>query len=147
MVTMRSRWIWGLCALMLIGFGHPAAVHPQQKDAPRAAAVARPKLVEAVLCEGIRNFAPVNRAVVFSVGIGGASCFTAFEEIPDTMFIYHSWFRRDKLITTKRLMLKAPKWATFSSIQLREADIGPWHVEIHDDAGRVLETLRFSITE
>jgi hypothetical protein len=47
----------------------------------------------------------------------------------------------------KRLILKPPRWASVSSIKLREADKGPWRVEIRDAEGRLLATLRFSITD
>ena len=59
----------------------------------------------------------------------------------------HKWYRRGELITTKRLTLKPPRWSTYSSIQLREADKGPWRVEIWDDYNHLLDTLRFSVTE
>jgi hypothetical protein len=45
------------------------------------------------------------------------------------------------------LTLKPPRWSTFSSIQLREADKGPWRVEIVDEKDRLHKTLRFSITD
>ncbi len=106
-----------------------------------------PILVEAVMCEDIQQYAPVNRAVVFANDIGQVVCFTAFENVPNEMFIYHSWFRSDKMITSKRLTLNPPEWGTFSKILLREADIGPWRVEVHDQQGNIIKTLRFSITE
>jgi hypothetical protein len=53
----------------------------------------------------------------------------------------------DKLSTKKKLVLKPPRWSTFSSIQLREADKGPWRVEITDDDENILRILRFSIVD
>jgi hypothetical protein len=106
-----------------------------------------PELVDAVMCEGVRELAPVNRAAVFSIATGKVSCFSSFDPVPRQTFIYHRWYYRDELSTKKRLFLKPPSWSTYSSIQLREADKGPWRVEIADEKGRIFETLRFSVTD
>ena len=141
---LRMTWFGIILILMLI-VGQPLL---SQEDNPTdESASPVPVLTEAVMCEDIQKYAPVNRAVVFGTGIGQVVCFTAFENIPSKMFIYHSWFRRDVLITSKRLTLNPPEWASFSKILLRQADIGPWRVEIHDQEGNIIKTLRFSITE
>lgn len=104
-------------------------------------------LGQAVMCEGIKDYAPVNKAVVFSMEIGKIYCFTSFDHVPEKTVVYHNWYRSDKLITTKRLSLQPPKWSTFSSIQLREADKGPWRLEVKDQAKKVLRIVKFSVTD
>ena len=104
-------------------------------------------LVQAAMCEGIKDYSPYNQAVVFSRTIGKVSCFTCFDPVPEKMFIYQNWFHRDRLSTKIKLFLQPPRWSTFSSIQLREADKGPWRVEITDQGGKLLHVLRFSITD
>lgn len=105
------------------------------------------KLVKAVMCETIQEYAPVNTAVVFSMELGRVSCFTEFDLVPEKTYIHHKWYRKDSLITDKRLTINPPRWSSFTSVQLRDADKGPWRVEITDEKGRHLRTLRFSITE
>ncbi len=104
-------------------------------------------LDHASMCEAIKDYTPHNEAVVFSTAIGKVSCFTSFDPVPRKTYIYHKWYYKDKLSTKKRLLLYPPRWSTYSSIQLRETDIGPWRVEIYDDKGKLLKILRFSITE
>lgn len=104
-------------------------------------------LGRAVMCEGIRDYKPENVAVVFSISIGRVSCYTAFDVVPKETFIYHKWFHKDKPSTEKRLTLQPPNWASYSSIQLRETDKGPWRVEIYDQENNLLHTIRFSITD
>ena len=104
-------------------------------------------LGQAVMCESLEAYSPENIAVVFSIGVGKVLCFTSFDNVPEEMVIYHSWYRKDQLSSKRKLTLKPPRWATFSGIQLREADKGPWRVEITDDGGNLLRTLRFSITD
>ena len=104
-------------------------------------------LDRAVMCEEIKDFAPQNPAVVFSIKIGKVACFTSFDSVPKKTFIYHKWFHKNNLSTDKRLTLQPPRWATYSTIQLRETDKGPWRVEISDQNGKLLYILRFSITD
>jgi hypothetical protein len=104
-------------------------------------------LVTAAMCEKIEELTPFNPGIVFSVTMGKVSCFNLFDPVPESSFIYHKWYYRDKLTTRLKLSLKTPRWSTFSSIQLREADKGPWRVEVTDSDGNVLQTLRFSITD
>ena len=104
-------------------------------------------LVEAVLCEDIQGFVPQNRTTVFSIERRTAFCFTAFDPVPQKAIIYHHWFHRDTPSARIKLTLKPPRWSTYSSIQLRVEDIGPWRVEITDEQGNIFHILRFSVTE
>ncbi len=116
---------------------------------PPVAASSSPKLqlVTAVMCEDVVNRLPFNEAVVFSITGGKVSCFTLFDPVPERTAIYHNWYYRDDLSTKIKLLINPPRWATYSSIQLREADKGPWRVEVTDSDGKVLQTIRFSITD
>jgi hypothetical protein len=59
----------------------------------------------------------------------------------------HKWYQRDNLVTEKQLTINPPRWSSFTSVQLRDADKGPWRVEISDEDGNLMQTLRFSITD
>jgi hypothetical protein len=104
-------------------------------------------LVKAAMCENIKEVIPKNPGVIFSTAIGKIFSFTVFDPVPQKTVIYHNWYRNDELITKVKLTLKPPRWSTFSSIQLREADKGPWRVEIVDQKDRIYKILRFSITD
>lgn len=104
-------------------------------------------LVQAFVSEDVRDGTPKNPGMVFPVAVGKVACFTAFDPVPRRTAVFHNWYRRDELNTRIRLVLQPPRWATFSSIQLREIDKGPWRIEIADQEGQVLHTLRFSITD
>ena len=104
-------------------------------------------LVQAVLCEDIVGNIPLNSTSVFSIERRKAVCFTSFDPVTEKTVIYHHWFHRDQPVAKLNLTIKPPRWATYSSIQLRAEDIGPWRVEIVDSQGRILRVLRFSITD
>jgi hypothetical protein len=131
----------------------PTQVIPQDKDVSTAphkhshAEITPLTLRVSAICERVKDFAPENQAVVFSVTIGRIFCFTHFDPVPNKSVIYHSWYYRDKLITKQKLSLRPPRWSTYSSIQLREYDKGPWRVAITDRANNTLDVLRFSITD
>lgn len=145
---IKNKLLIIVFGIMFAGVFTPRHAIPQTKAnrSPRSAPGSL-TLVHAVMCERIRGYSPLNPAVVFSVGIGKISCFVLFDPVPEEMFICHKWFHRDKLSTKQRLLLKPPRWSTFSTIQLREADKGPWRVEITDGRGHIIRVLRFSIVD
>ena len=134
--AMKLKLIMGLMILTLLS----PTVYGRE-NSPDAT------LVEAVMCEGIESFQPVNASVVFSIAQGEVFCYSRFDPVLTKTDIFHKWYKRDKLIFTMKLKLSPPKWSSFSRIQIRDADKGPWRVEIQDEKGKILETLRFSMTD
>lgn len=106
-----------------------------------------PTLTRAVMCESIQKFAPNNIAVVFSIDVGRIHCFTEFDPVPKQTIIFHRWYQSGNLVSVKQLTVNPPRWSSISSMQLRDADKGPWQVEVTDKNGKLLHTLRFSITD
>ncbi|MFH1490062.1 MAG: DUF2914 domain-containing protein [Pseudomonadota bacterium] len=104
-------------------------------------------LAEAFMCEEVKEQIPYNPGVVFSNIKEKVYCYSTFDPVPQNTFIYHSWFYRDNLVTMRKLSVRSPRWSTYSRIQLRDADKGPWRVEIRDQAEKLLHVLRFSVTE
>jgi len=125
----------------------PNALSQNKGNASRDQASKKLTLARAAICEGIKNNAPQNQGIVFPVDIGKVICFTTFDPVPEKTLIYHKWYFRDKPSTKLKLSLQPPRWSTFSRIQLREADKGPWRVEVTDSEGNILHVLRFSITD
>ncbi len=116
-------------------------------SATAAAEPAKAKLVQSVMCEAIENFKPVSPSVVFSISQGEVFCYSSFDPVYEKTHIFHKWYKMDKLIFTMKLTLTPPKWASFSRVQIREADKGPWRVEIRDADNTLLKTLRFSMAD
>lgn len=140
---MLRKWRLTLLAIIFLsvygvsdGYSQPAS-----RSSPKLS------LIQALICEDMKDGIPFNPAVAFSISTGKIYCYTLFDQILEDTVVYHHWFFRDKSSARIRLTLKPPRWSTFSSIQLREADRGPWRVEISDAGGRVLKTLRFSVID
>ena len=142
---MIKRWPYLILSILTCLCTALVSVHGA--DNPSRPSAKEMSLERAVMCEYIEDFAPMNQAVVFSIDVGKISCFTSFSDIKQPTYAMHKWYRRDELVTTKRLSLKPPSWSTYSSIQLREADKGPWRVEILNHQSQLMKTLRFSVTD
>lgn len=120
---------------------------PQDQKKPSIKSQPLFTIEESVMCEDVENMEPVREAIVFPVEKGHIICFTSITNIKKKTYIIHRWIHSDEVITTKRLKIRPPYWKTYSKIQLRETDKGPWRVEIVDAEGRVLRILRFSVTD
>ncbi|MEJ2474311.1 MAG: DUF2914 domain-containing protein [Desulfobacterales bacterium] len=104
-------------------------------------------LGESTVCENVQNGIPEQSAVAFSVSLKRVYCYTDFSTVPEKSFAYHNWYLRDNLKASVKLTVRPPRWSTYSSIQLRDSDKGPWRIEITDEEGSILKTLRFSVID
>ena len=142
---MRNRFYVILCATIGIQFLLLLPMHPLNNL--NAANDAQPEIYQAIMCEDVLANAPRNPTIVFSITRKKAFCFSSFDPVTKKSIIFHNWFHRDVPSAKIRLVLNPPRWSTFSSIQLRKTDIGPWRVEITDEKGGILDVLRFSVTD
>ncbi len=108
---------------------------------------ASPTLKKAVMCEGVKDGLPVDQTIVFDVSKGSAYCWSEFDPVAVDGVIYHQWYRNGELMTPFKLAVHPPRWAVYSTLRLRQADVGPWRLDITNENGDILKTLRFSITE
>lgn len=143
----HKKWIFAVTVVAACLLGALSG-HAQTPARPAPAnPEAKLTLVQAIVCEEVRDGIPTSASLAFSIAAGKVYCFTLFDNISEGTVVYHHWIFRDRPSARIRLSLRAPRWATYSSIQLREADKGPWRVEIIDAGGRILKTLRFSVTD
>ncbi len=149
---MKSHFV----QLLVAAFFLPAAIilpsaqnargeEPAKSSPPEISAELT--LVRAILCENVKDLEPEGQSIVFSAKLGDVICFTFFDPVPEKTEIYHKWFKRDHLDAEMKLVLKPPKWSTFSKVRIHNTDAGPWRVEITDQNGKILKVLRFSVTE
>jgi hypothetical protein len=149
MVTPMKTPVFLRIAALLIAFLLPAMTAGQPSGSGQLAAPQSTGLVlgESTVCEEVRNGIPEQAAVAFSVDLKRVYCYTDFKRVPEKSFAYHNWYLRDNLKASIKLTVRPPRWSTYSSIQLRDSDKGPWRVEITDEEGIILKTLRFSVID
>lgn len=119
----------------------------QKKTASQAAEPNDLKIAKSTMCEEIKDGQPFNEGLTFSSDLGKIACYTEFDPVPERTVICHCWYFKDNLSTRRKLVLNPPRWSVFSQIQLRETEKGPWRVDITDEDGNILQTLRFSVTD
>ncbi len=112
-----------------------------------AAESGKTTLVQAVMCKSVENHQPFESAVVFSLSQGEVVCFSRFDPVHEKTAIFHKWYKHDKLIFVIKLQLSPPRWSTFSRMQIRNEDKGPWRVEIRSEDDSLFQNLRFSIAD
>jgi len=105
------------------------------------------RLTAAYMCEQVSKAGPENRAVVFSASEGRIFCFSYFERVPAKSAAFHVWYHRDRFVTKRKFVLEPPSWKIYSTMQLRETDTGPWRVEILGADNKLLDIVRFSVTD
>ena len=101
----------------------------------------------AVMCERIRGSTPVNRTVVFSASLGRAFCYNVFDPVFRETHIFHIWYHRDEVVSRKKLILKPQRWETYTMYKIGKKVKGPWRVELIDAQNRLIDILRFSVTD
>jgi len=138
--------LWASIAV-LFAFCTSSAFSQSLLGTEEVSSIKGPTLKRAILCEELTGCVPKNKTVIFSVSDGKVICLTDFDPVPEYTTVLHKWYRRDSLVTSIKLALEPPRWSTFSSIELRSADQGPWRVDVVDEAGNLLTTLRFSVTD
>ena len=104
-----------------VATGWPWMTHAQSPSRPAAASpvpASKATLIQAIVCEDVKDGIPYNASVAFSISAGKIYCFTFFDSIAEDMPIFLHWIFRDRSSARIRLSLKPSRWATFSSIQL-----------------------------
>jgi len=135
--------------VVLLSFPLPGSCSPDQiEDTVQTEVSSGMEIIGAVICEDVKDGRPVNKGIIFSSSLNRVTCFTEFDRITEKTIIYHCWYFKDNLRAKRKpLVLNPPKWSTYSQIEPRETDKGPWRVEIIDEEGNILQTLRFSIVD
>jgi len=123
----------------------PDAKAEAKSSSQKPAAAKELVLGKAVVCEAVKKSIPQGGAIAFSISLGRVYCFTEFPTVPQKMHIYHNWYHRDKRRAGVKLLLKPERWSTFSYVTFKKQDLGPWRIDVTDQKGKILRTLRFSI--
>ena len=141
-----NRFLIWLAAIIFV-FSFYAISSGQQSSSTSEKKLRPLTIVQSHICEGVVDRAPVNPTIALSVSRNNAFCFTEIDDIDSPTYVYHNWLRRDAHVFEVKLLIKPPRWSTFSTISLRETDKGPWRVEVTDMEGNILKILRFSVVD
>lgn len=126
----------------------PAQPATPAEPAKSAAAPAAPASgdikVDAKACKSIANRECVDAGEAFSVADGQIVAWTRVTGAANSK-VHHVWFKGDAQVSDIALNVGGNSWRTHSKKTLSAESKGDWRVEIRDDAGSVLETLKFKV--
>jgi len=97
------------------------------------------------ICKNVVNRAPIDAGNSFATSIDKIFCFTKIVGAKHPTEIIHVWYfdgtERDRVT----LSVGGSPWRTYSSKRLRPSDVGPWHVDVLDAGGNMLDRVAFDV--
>jgi hypothetical protein len=99
------------------------------------------------ICEDVVNREVVSEGASFSASVGKLYCFSKIANIDSNTSVVHTWYYGSEERARVSLNVNPPAWRTYSSKIIQAHEIGVWRVEILDQNGNLLETVRFQVTQ
>jgi len=100
-----------------------------------------------VVARAVVDRIPQDTGTTFPADVGQIVCFTQIEgasaDAPTT--VHHVWFHGETQVADVELVLRGSPWRTWSRKTVPLDWTGPWHVEIRDGAGAVLQRIDFTV--
>lgn len=89
---------------------------------------------------------PVNADSVFAGDVGRVWCWMRVSGAPEAgTTLHHVWIRGEEELADVALTIGGSSWRTWSSKTIPGEWAGEWRVEVRDESGNVLETIRFRV--
>jgi hypothetical protein len=135
-----SRTILKIFALLVILVAGAPGSPAQPEAAPESAG----PVIRAVVCTEVVEREPVGEASAFEAGVELLFCFTEITGLKGAT-ITHAWIHDGKTRARVELLVRSPRWRTWSSKKLAPGWTGSWQVKILDAEGIVLSTVSFEV--
>jgi hypothetical protein len=97
--------------------------------------------------ENVVNREGVNEGTSFSASVAKLYCYSKIANVETHTEVVHAWYYGDTQRARVTLNVNPPAWRTYSSKIIQAHEIGAWRVEILDQSGNLLETVRFEVTQ
>lgn len=133
-ISFSAVVIWLVCLTFLI----PAA---------RAQQTNQLNVEASAICERVEDREAVNVGTRFIHSTPRLYCFTKIVGAESPTEVVHVWRFGDVERARVSLSVNANSWRTYSSKAIQAHEIGPWHVDVLDTSGNLLETINFEITQ
>ena len=97
-----------------------------------------------VVCEDVKDREPVAVDSVFT-GVERLCCFTEIKGIEEPTNIQHVWYHGENEMARIKLIVRAPRWRTYSAKKILSEWTGDWRIEVIDAEGRKISQIYFQI--
>ncbi len=101
----------------------------------------------AAIGEDVVNREVVSQGASFSTSVGKLYCFSKIANIDSHTNVVHAWYYGSEERARVSLNVSPPAWRTYSSKVIQAHEVGVWRVEILDQNGNLLDTVRFQVTQ
>lgn len=101
----------------------------------------------AAIGEDVVNREVVSQGASFSTSVGKLYCYSKIANIDSHTNVVHAWYYGSEERARVSLNISPPAWRTYSSKVIQAHEIGVWRVEILDQDGNLLDTVRFQVTQ
>ena len=102
---------------------------------------------EGAICRQIYRRRPLVSGTSFKASVGKLYCFTKIVGAQSPSKITHVWYFGNTPVARVNLRVKSLSWRTYSSKEIRQQDIGDWHVDVLGPRGTVLWSVEFKVTQ
>ena len=110
-----------------------------------AESAASPRITELAVTTKIAKGNPIDSVRrISSTSVKALYCFTRLLGSEDTdTTIKHVWYRDNEKVGEYVLPVKGKRWRTYSKKSIQKGWSGDWRVEVLDNEGKLLKTVRF----
>ena len=129
-----------LTLVLTIGFAGTLAA----QDTTTSPRPAQNVSVEAVLARNVVDRAPQDTGTAFPADVGTVVLWMRVTGA-DGQTLNHVWFHGDTDVGNVPLTIGGSPWRTWSRKTIPVEATGPWHVEVRDAAGNVLNRIDFTV--
>ena len=103
------------------------------------------EVAEAVITTAVVDREPVDDVGVFPIQNGQLYCFSRITGATEATFVYHLWYRGERLMSRAELPVNSPDWRTWSAKKFLGDEPGQWRIEIQDASGKTLKQVDFQL--
>lgn len=100
---------------------------------------------QTVICKNVVDRVPIDAGNSFATSADKIFCFTKIVGANHPTEITHVWYFDDTERDRITLPVGGSPWRTYSSKRLRPNDVGPWHVDVLDAGGNMLDRVVFNV--
>jgi len=97
------------------------------------------------ICKYVENHEVVWESTSFPSDVKKVYCFTKILGAKEPTAVRHVWYYGNTELASVELAVKTKSWRTYSSKLIMPDQTGPWHVDVVDNKGSIIETYRFDI--
>ena len=135
-----------LTPVLVLGLvGSLAAQDSTARPAPAAPPAAASSVnVEAVLARTLVDRAPQDTGTAFPDSVGTVVLWMRVTGA-NGQTLHHVWFHGDDQVGDVPLTVGGSPWRTWSRKNIPADAKGAWHVEIRDEAGKVIKRIDFTV--